>query len=131
MCTFIYKIILCTTFQHRIRRPGASLDRSIRRKKQLWLWSLEQLHPSLENRISAHLYIFLLKKLSILVVYNTVYIQKCYSNRVNIHGYCSFLFDYLNISSLSSLTATLSALTLFFSSLTQFDIEKGGRRESI
>ena len=71
------------------------------------------------------------KKLLILVVYNTVYIQKCYSNRVNIHGYCSFLFDYLNISSLSSLTATLCALTLFLSALTQFNTENGGRRESI
>ena len=57
-----------------------------------------------------------------------MHIQKCCSNCVNIHGYRSFLFDYLNVFFLSFLTPTLFLFALDYLSLFPNSIQSRKRR---
>ena len=67
-----------------------------------------------------------------------IYLHYCYSNGVNIYGYCNFVFYYLNIFSPSSLTLvnslsspeSLSSIQYLSLPLTLFNPEKGGKRRN-
>ena len=48
----------------------------------------------MQNKKSCKFYTFLLKNYPHQSIWNTVYIQNCYSNRAYTQGYCSYLYDY-------------------------------------